>query len=141
MKIGKYISLGEYNNIKIGYGTIDNKNLKTIYINLNSWLEPNDLSKDYKSIISKSTKRIKKLIYNLNDDRFKKECIVDLDVKTKGITLEKKSFMNLEITLYTNNFFDIKSNDVLNTINNIIKSVVNECLTEKSLYNFNLKKQ
>jgi hypothetical protein len=141
MKIGKYIPLGNYNNIKIGYGTIDHKNLKSIYIKFNSWLQPNDLTEDYKSIVTKSSKRIRQLIYNLDDSRFKKECIVDLDIKTKGITLEKKSFMNLEITLYTNGFFDIKTNDVENSIKDLTLSVVNECLIEKSLYNFNLKKQ
>jgi hypothetical protein len=31
MKIGKYIPLGIYKNVKIGYGTVDFKNLKTIY--------------------------------------------------------------------------------------------------------------
>jgi hypothetical protein len=34
MKIGKYIPLGEYNNVKIGYGTVDFKNLKTVYLKL-----------------------------------------------------------------------------------------------------------
>jgi hypothetical protein len=29
MKIGKYIPLGTYNEVKIGYGTVDFKNLKT----------------------------------------------------------------------------------------------------------------
>lgn len=140
MKIGKYVPLENYNNIKIGYGTIDNKNLKTIYIKFNSWLQPQDISEDFKSIISKSSKRIKNIIYNLNNEHFKKECIVDLDVKTKGITLEKKSFMDLEITLYVDKFFDIKSNETINTIKNLSLSVVNECLIEKSLYNFNLKK-
>ena len=29
MKIGKYIPLGDYKEVKIGYGTVDYKNLKT----------------------------------------------------------------------------------------------------------------
>ena len=31
MKSGKFIPLGDYNQIKVGYGTVDFKNLKTIY--------------------------------------------------------------------------------------------------------------
>ena len=38
MKTGKYIALGYYNDVKVGYGTVDHKKLKTIYIKLNSFL-------------------------------------------------------------------------------------------------------
>ncbi len=32
MKTGKFIPLGTYDDVKIGYGTVDFKNLKTIYL-------------------------------------------------------------------------------------------------------------
>ena len=34
MKTGKYIQLGIYNNVKIGYGTVDFKNLKMCKTNI-----------------------------------------------------------------------------------------------------------
>ncbi len=94
MKTGKFIPLGHYGNVKIGYGTVDYKNLKTIYIKLNSWLLPETDTKDFDVIISKSRREIKNYIYCLDNDLFRKENIVDLDIRTKGIKLEKKSFMN-----------------------------------------------
>ena len=51
MKTGKYIPLGTYNNVKYGYGTVDFKNLKTIYIKLNSWLQPENETDDYDYLI------------------------------------------------------------------------------------------
>ena len=60
----------------------------------------------------------------------------DLDIKTKGITLEKKSFMNLEITLYVENQFDVKSKEIKNTVKDILLSVINDGLTDKKLFNF-----
>ena len=66
MKTGKFIPLGHYGNVKIGYGTVDYKNLKTVYIKLNSWLLPETDTKDFDLIISKSRREIKNYFYYLN---------------------------------------------------------------------------
>ena len=50
MKTGKYLPLGYYQNVKLGYGTVDYKNLKTVYVKLNSWLLPED-DDNYNNII------------------------------------------------------------------------------------------
>jgi hypothetical protein len=141
MKTGKYIPLGTYNNVKIGYGTVDFKNLKTIYLKLNSWLQPENETEDYNYLISKSRRQIKEKIYNLNSPYFKQQCIVDLDVRTKGIKMEKKSFMNLEITLYVEKQFDVKSKDVKILIKEILENVVENGLSDKKLFNFNKSKK
>lgn len=136
MKIGKYIPLGTYNDVKIGYGTVDFKNLKTIYLKLNSWLQPENETDDFNYVISKSRKKIKDIVYNLNNLYFKQQSIVDLDIRTKGIKLEKRSFMNLEITLYVSNHFDIKSKDIKNILKDLFEHVVDEGLSDKKLFNF-----
>lgn len=136
MKIGKYIPLGEYNNVKIGYGTVDFKNLKTIYLTLNSWVQPLNDVDDFDKLISISRRSIKELIYNNKNLYFKPQCIVDLDVKTKGIKLEKRSFMKIEITLYVESQFDIRSKEMKNTIKNLIFEIVDGSLNDKNLFNF-----
>jgi hypothetical protein len=141
MKTGKYIPLGTYNNVKIGYGTVDFKNLKTIYLKLNSWVQPENDTEDYNQTISKTRRKIKESIYNLKDSNFKDQCIVDLDIRTKGIKLEKRSFMNLEITLYVEKQFDVKSKEIKNTIKNLLMDVVNDGLIDKKLFNFHKSKK
>jgi hypothetical protein len=141
MKTGKYIPLGTYNNVKIGYGTVDFKNLKTIYLKLNSWVQPENDTEDYNQTISKTRRKIKESIYNLKDSNFKDQCIVDLDIRTKGIKLEKRSFMNLEITLYVEKQFDIKSKEIKNAIKNLLEDVVNDGLIDKKLFNFHKSKK
>lgn len=136
MKTGKYIPLGTYNDVKIGYGTVDFKNLKTIYLKLNSWLQPNNEEDDFDNVIFKTRKEIKKIIYELNHQNFKPQSIVDLDVRTKGIKKEKRSFMNLEITLYVEDKFDVKSKETKNIVGGIIKLIVDDCLSDKNLFNF-----
>jgi hypothetical protein len=136
MKTGKYISLGEYKEVKIGYGTVDFKNLKTIYLKLNSWVEPNNDTDDFDSLINKTRRNIKEIVYNLQTDYFKSQSIVDLDIRTKGIKLNKRSFMNLEITLYVENSFDVKSKTIKLLVKDIIKSVIDNSLSNKNLFNF-----
>jgi hypothetical protein len=141
MKTGKYIPLGTYNNVKIGYGTVDFKNLKTIYLKLNSWVQPENDTEDYNQTILKTRRKIKEFIYNLKNPHFKQQSIVDLDIRTKGIKLEKRSFMNLEITLYVEKQFDVKTKEIKNLIKNLLEDVVNDGLTDKKLFNFHKSKK
>jgi len=136
MKIGKYIPLGTYNDVKIGFGTVDFKNLKTIYLKLNSWVQPENETEDYDTLIYKTRRRIKEIIYNLKNPHFKEQCIVDLDIRTKGIKLEKRSFMNLEVTLYVDKQFDVKSKEIKILIKDIIEQTIDEGLSDKKLFNF-----
>ena len=65
MKKGKFIVIGSHGNVKMGYGTVDFKNLKTIYIQLNSWIQPTLDEQDFDKLIYKSRKKIKDKIYLL----------------------------------------------------------------------------
>jgi hypothetical protein len=141
MKTGKYIPLGTYNDVKIGYGTVDFKNLKTIYLKLNSWVQPENETDDFDHLIHKSRRKVKEIIYNQRNPYFKQQCIVDLDIRTKGIKLEKRSFMNLEITLYVDKQFDVKSKEVRNNVKDILCFVVEEGLSDKKLFNFHKSKK
>jgi hypothetical protein len=140
MKTGKYIPLGIYNDVKIGYGTVDYKNLKTIYLKINSWVQPNNEEEDFDYTILKSRRQIKEIIQNLNLEYFKPQSIVDLDIRTKGIKKEKKSFMNLEVTLYVDKCFDVKSKDIKSNIRYIIESIIDKGLSDKNLFNFSKTK-
>jgi hypothetical protein len=136
MKKGKFISLGDYNNVKIGYGTVDCKDLKTIYIQLNSWTQPECGDCDFDKIISKSRRKIKETIYTQKSEYFKPQSIVDLDIKTSGVKTNKRSFMDLEITLYVEKYFDVRSNDIKKTVKNLSETIIDTVLNDTSLYNF-----
>jgi hypothetical protein len=140
MKKGKFITVGNHNNVKIGYGTVDSKNLKTIYIQLNSWTQPLVEETNFDKLISKTQRRIKDTIYNLKYEYFKKESIVDLDIKTNGIKTTKRSFMDLEITLFVEKPFDVRSTEIKTIINNLSTNIIDNVLTDQTLFNFHEKK-
>ena len=141
MKVGKYIKLKSNNNVKIGYGTVDFNNFKTIYLRLNSWVMPNGEKNNFREIINKNKRKIKIFFSDNENDIFKKETIVDLDISVNGIKNNKKSFMNLEITFFIKDdkikFKDKKVREFI--LNNSIKII--EILSEENnLFNFNLTK-
>jgi hypothetical protein len=140
MKKGKFITVGNHNNVKIGYGTVDSKNLKSIYIQLNSWTQPTVDEHDFIKLISKTRRKIKDKIYELKSEFFKRESIVDLDIKTNGIKTNKRSFMDLEITLFVDKPFDVKSNEINELIQTVCKDIIDNILVDSSLFNFNEKK-
>lgn len=141
MKTGKYIPLGTYDDVKIGYGTVDFKNLKTIYLKLNAWVQPNNDKENFDELIRKTRRELKMTIYGLNNEFFKQESIVDLDIRTKGIKAEKRSFMNLEITLYVNKFFDVKTKETKKSVNELMRGLIDGCLCDKNLFNFHKTKK
>ena len=85
--------------------------------------------------------KIKKHIREFGSTLFRPESIVDLDIRTKGIKKEKRSFMNLELTLYVLEHFDVKSKPTKKLLNGLITDIIDKCLTDDLLFNFNRNKK
>jgi hypothetical protein len=142
MKKGKTVKLNGYRSFKSQFGTIDATNLKSIFLNIQTWVEPKEEVENWNRVILNMTRNVKhSVLENINKQTFDTKFIVDLDLRTSGIQLKKKSFMNLEITLYVNKQFDIKTKDIKNSIKNILESIIDEGLNDKKLFNFNKSKK
>lgn len=141
MKKGKSCVLKGYRNFKTSYGTVDSKNLKSIYINIQSWVEPKKSLDNWNREVSYLNRLIKQLLLDITDKFiFHNKCIVDLDLRTSGICMGKRSFMNLEITLYTKTEIDFKSVKLKNEIKKIVSYVEKEIFELSELFNFHLTK-
>ena len=115
MKKGKSCVMKGYKRIKCSYGTVDSKSLKSIYLNIQSWVEPKGLEIDWMRPVSILNKNIKTVLTEIiNNNLFNNKFIVDLDLRTSGISINKRSFMNLEITFFVKNEMEFKSNEIYN---------------------------
>ena len=71
MKKGKSCVIKGYKQIKCSYGTVDSKNLKSIYLNIQSWVEPKGLEMDWSRPVSILNKNIKTTLGDMiNKDLF-----------------------------------------------------------------------
>ena len=62
MKKGKSVKLTGFKSFKVSYGTVDYKNLKSIYLNIQSWVEPKDFFENPERTINYLIKKIKSTI-------------------------------------------------------------------------------
>jgi hypothetical protein len=142
MKKGKSVKLNLYNPIKSVYGTVDSKNLKSVYINIQSWVTPKEEYENWNRIVSNLGREIKHSVYeSINTKLFQDTSIVDLDLRTSGISHGKKSFFNLEINLYTTSELDFKSIEIKESIKIIVKSVFRNNILQNKYFDFSTSKK
>jgi hypothetical protein len=142
MKKGKSVKLNLYNPIKSVYGTVDSKNLKSVYINIQSWVTPKQEYDNWNRVVSNLGREIKHSVFeSINQKLFQEKSIVDLDLRTRGISHGKKSFFNLEINLYTNSELDFKSTEIKDSIKTIVKSIFRNNIQQNKYFEFSTSKK
>lgn len=141
MKKGKSVKLNLYSPIKSVYGTVDSKNLKSLYINIQSWVSPKFEHDNWNRVVCNLNREIKHSVFNSIDSEFFKEnSIVDLDLRTSGISHGKKSFFNLEVNLYTTKEFDFKSHELKESVKKIVRNIVRDNVIENKYFDFSISK-
>ena len=96
MKKGKTSKIQGFKIAKVVYGTVDSFELNSIYLNIQTWVEPKDDVENWSRVVLNLSRSIKHTIYNnINKELFNENFIVDLDLRSSGICLNKKSFLNL----------------------------------------------
>lgn len=143
MKKGKTSRIVGYKTAKIVYGTVDSKSLKSIYINLQTWVNPKtDQDINWERVILNTSRFIKhSVLESLDNNFFEKNFIVDLDLRSSGIYHGKKSFMNLEINLYLKEEVDFKSIILKNSIKKIIQNIFSDVINRHQYFEFSLSKK
>ena len=136
MKKGKTSKLNLFDDAKCYYGTVDSKELKSIYLVLQTWVEPTDDFERWDRIIGEIKRQMLHTLLEVVDrTTFERKQIVDLDLRTSGIQKNKKSFLNLEITLFVNDkTTDFKSLILRSKIKNILQAVYKDDLKNSKYF-------
>jgi hypothetical protein len=113
-----------------------------LYLNLQTWVEPINEPENWTRVVLNLSRAVKHSVYEtldkvLFDDSF----IVDLDLRSSGLTLGKKSFMNLEINFFLNEEeLDFKSKEIKENLKNIVTRIYDENFNNNDYFNFTLTK-
>ena len=141
MKKGKTSKMSGFRNSKITYGTVDSKNFKSLYLNLQTWVEPKIDVENWSRLVLNMNRSIKHSIFNhIDKQMFDDKFIVDMDLRTSGLSLKKKSFMNLEITFFIKGLVDFKSIRLKNSLKNIVDKILSEIFNNHEVFTFHLTK-
>ena len=142
MKKGKTAKLSGFKSSKITYGTVDSKNLKSIYINIQTWVQPKDDYEKWTRIVLNMSRAVKHTVFNcLDREMFDEKFIADLDLRTSGIQYKKRSFMNLEINLYLLEEMDFKSTKLKKSIKSIVSCIHSDIFRKNEYFSFHLSKK
>lgn len=142
MKKGKSVKINLYPSIKSVYGTVDSKNLKSIYINIQSWASPKNEQENWNRIVGNLNRQIKhSVLESINTDIFLEKSIVDLDLRVSGISHGKKSFFNLEINLFLDKEMDFKSLELKESVKKIIKTIYRNNMFSNKYFEFSVTKK
>jgi hypothetical protein len=80
------------------------------------------------------------VLEHINKEVFDTKFIVDLDLRTSGLQLKKKSFMNLEVNLFLHEHMDFKSPKLKKYVKNLIKEVYGDVINKNKYFKFYLTK-
>lgn len=143
MKKGRTSKIKTSNIAKTTYGTVDSVTLKSIYLNIQTWVEPIKDYDNWNRIVLNMSRSIKHVILeSVNKNLFEEKFIVDLDLRPSGISLGKKSFMNLEITFYlVDSSTDFKSKGIKDFMKKTTNDIFDEIFYNNQYFKFYLTKK
>jgi hypothetical protein len=147
MKTGKQFKNDEHNNYNIVYGCVDNKNPKSVYINISAWAEPTNQDEEinYSRVIKDINKKLKQDLFNYfnsneNSGFLKNNTIVDLDIRESGIKYGKRSFMSCEITLFQIEEISIIIDKTKNLLNEVTSMLIDKVFELDKNFKYHKKK-
>ena len=142
MKKGKTAKISGIRSAKMVYGTVDSLELKSLYLNIQTWVEPKVEEENWNRVVLNMSRSIKHSVLETLDTKlFKDNFIVDVDLRSSGINLGKKSFMNVEINLYLNEPVDFKCKTIKSSLKSIVKGFQTNIISKNNFFKFYLTKK
>ena len=125
-------------------GTVNNKNPKSVYIQISAWGKPKESDVEgYDTIIRNKSKRVKRKLFEVLDKEhfYTKKSIVDFNMASSGINYGKKSFMSVEMTLFKKEpFLSVNSEKMMPIVKNISEKIITDVFEKDENFKFYKRK-
>lgn len=142
MKKGKTCKLNGFTKLKSTYGTVDSKTFKSLYLNIQSWVTPQRSVENWSRVVNILSREIKETINEfLDTSLLQPKFILDLDLRTSGLVVGKKSFMNLEITFFVEKNVEFKSVSLRTHLQNLTSIINSVNFTKNKNFEFEKTKK
>lgn len=143
MKKGKTSKIQGFKTAKVLFGTVDSVNLKSIYLNIQTWVEPKKDVENWSRVVLNLSRSIKHSVYDkVKNSFFDDKFIVDLDLRSSGLSVNKKSFMNLEINFFIKDGVTLtfKDKEIKDFLKNITTKIFQDNFKNNQYFKFYLSK-
>lgn len=144
MKRGKEMKIETGYQYNVISGTVDNKNPKSVYLQISAWGKPKENGiEDYDPILRQKSKRVKRKLFEVLDENnfYKNKSIVDFNMASSGIDYNKRSFMSVELTLFKKEpFLPINSEEMIPIMTDISEKIISGVFEEDEDFSFYKRK-
>lgn len=143
MKRGKEINLDIPYQYNVIGGTVDNKNPKSLYIQISAWGLPKREHENYEKVIRDKSTKVKKQLYKIIDDNifYKNRSIVDFNMASSGVSKGKRSYMSVEMTLFKREpLLAVNSEKMIPKLNSISEEIIKSVFEIDEDFKFYRKK-
>lgn len=142
MKKGKTSRIIGVKNAKVIYGTVNSVEFKSLYLNIQTWVQPINHELNWNRIVLNFSREIKhSILEKLDKKLFEDKFIVDLDLRASGLGVNKKSFVNLEINLFLKETCqDFKSQIIKDSLKKITRGIYENNFNKNKYFTFHLTK-
>jgi len=144
LKQGREVKTKISELFRTSYGTVDVSSLKSLFINLSTWAEPNEDHDNWDRRVKKFKNKIKNTVHgNLQTSMFKNISIIDLDLRASGIRKGKRSFIRCEVTLFLQpkQKIDMKSTKLSKPIHEITNKIIEDSFLTSKTFKFHSSKK
>lgn len=138
MKKGKTSQIQGFKSTKVVYGTVDSINFKSLYLNLQTWVEPIKNTENWNRVVLNLSRSIKHVVHNgIDGNLFYNNFIVDLDLRSSGLITGKKSFLNLEVNIYLKEQeMDFKSNRLRDSLKKMTTDILQQSFNDNEYFKY-----
>lgn len=147
MKRGKEVKINLPYQYNVVSGTVDNKNPKSVYIQISAWGKPKEDkdNSEYENILKRKSKRVKRKLFEVLDGRrfYKDKAIVDFNMASSGINYGKRSFMSVEMTLFQKEepLLPVNSEEMKPFLETISRKIINDVFEVDEDFEFYKRKK
>jgi hypothetical protein len=143
MKKGKTSTIKGFKTAKVFYGTVDSVNFKSLYLNIQTWVEPKQENENWNRVVLNMSRNVKhSILESIEKKIFDDKFIVDLDLRSSGLNPKKKSFMNLEVNFYISaDDVDFKSSYLKESLKKITNQIFINNFHKNEYFKFYLTKK
>lgn len=139
-KLGKVKKIKIHNDFRVKYGTVNYQQPKSLYVIIESWIEPKG-EYSFEQEVRKISKQIRQTVFKHHDSFFLSDVLIDVDLRASGMRKNNLSFMSIELTLFPQKIIRFPNDEYKIRVAKLVQNIIFDLIDKNVNYNYNNSKK